>query len=187
MKRPLVVAEIGCNHRGRLDTAKEMIRIAATVCKVDSVKFQKRSPRELLTPDQYDAPHPVPENAYGETYGSHREYLEFSLDQHHKLKEWCDELGVIYSTSVWDMTSTKEIISLQPKMIKVPSATNLDFDILSCLCDEYGGEIHLSIGMTTPEETSCIVEFLEGRGRGQDVVLYACTSGYPVPYEDICL
>src|SRR5690606_7654388 len=133
MERPLIVAEIGCNHRGELATAEEMVRVAARVCGVDVVKFQKRTPRECLTPEQYDAPHPVPANAYGPTYGAHREALEFTVDQHRRLKALCEEWGVLYSSSVWDLTSAREIAGLQPAMIKVPSACNTHFQLLGWL------------------------------------------------------
>ena len=187
MKAPIIVAEIGCNHKGDLQIAKEMIMTAATYCKADVVKFQKRCNRELLTSEEYNSPHPHPENSYGPTYGSHREYLEFSLDQHRQLQEWCKEYGVEYSTSVWDITSAKEITSLHPRMIKIPSACNLNKPLLQYLCENYSGEIHVSMGMTTREEEEMIVRFFEENGRAKDVVLYNCTSGYPVPFEDICL
>lgn len=187
MEAPKIVAEIGCNHKGDLSIAKEMIITAASYCKVDVVKFQKRCNKELLTPEEYNAPHPNPHNSYGATYGEHREFLEFSLDQHRKLKEWCEEYGVVYSTSVWDLTSAREITSLNPELIKVPSACNLNRPLLQYLCDHYDGEIHVSMGMTTKEEEEEIVSFFERNGRAGDVVLYNCTSGYPVPFEDICL
>lgn len=187
MKAPIIVAEIGCNHKGDMNIAREMIMTAANYCKVDVVKFQKRCNRELLTPEEYNAPHPYPENSYGSTYGAHREYLEFTLDQHRQLQEWCKEFGVEYSTSVWDVTSAKEITTLQPKLIKIPSACNLNKPMLQYLCDYFGGEIHVSFGMTTKEEEEEIVSFFEQNGRAKDVVLYNCTSGYPVPFEDICL
>lgn len=187
MKRPFVVAEIGCNHRGELNTAEEMIRIAASVCRVDAVKFQKRNPRELLTPEQYNAPHPVPANSYGPTYGAHREALEFTIGQHRRLKQVCEQWGVLYSTSVWDMTSARQIAALHPPFIKVPSAANTHFDMLRFLCDEYGGDLHISLGMTTREEEERIVETLAGRTRLRDTVLYACVSGYPVAFEDLSL
>jgi N-acetylneuraminate synthase len=126
-------------------------------------------------------------NSYGATYGEHREFLEFSLDQHRQLQEWCKEYDVEYSTSVWDLTSAKEICSLHPNLIKVPSACNLNKPLLQYLCDNFGGEIHLSFGMTTKNEEEKIVQFFEQNGRAKDVVLYDCTSGYPVPFEDICL
>lgn len=182
-----LIAEIGCNHKGSMDIAKEMIGVAARVCKVDAVKFQKRTNRELLSPEQYDAPHPVPANSYGATYGEHREALEFTQEQHAELIEVCKAEGVVYSTSVWDLTAAKEMAALKPQFLKIPSATNLNRQLQDWLCENYPGEIHVSTGMTTLAEIEAIVESYEERGRAQDVVLYACTSGYPVPFEDLCL
>lgn len=187
MKAPKIIAEIGCNHKGDMTIAKEMIKTAASYCNVDVVKFQKRCNTELLTPEEYNAPHPHPENSYGSTYGQHREYLEFSLEQHKQLMTWCNEFNIEYSTSVWDVTSAKEICSLHPKLIKVPSACNLNRPLLEYLCDNFEGEIHLSFGMTTQEEEEKIISFFEEKKRNQDLVIYNCTSGYPVPFEDICL
>lgn len=186
-KEPYVIAEAGCNHMGSMDIAHELIVTAAMFCKADAIKFQKRCPKELLTEEQYNAPHPVPYNSYGDTYGAHREFLEFDLDQHKQLKKWCEEAGITYSTSVWDMTSAKEITSLDPKFIKIPSACNTNYDMLGYLCDNYDGEIQLSFGMTTHEEENQIVKFFEERGRAKDLVLFNCTSGYPVPFSDVCL
>ena len=187
MTTPFLIAEIGCNHKGDMAIAKELIATAALFCKVDAVKFQKRNPKELLSPEQYHAPHPNPVNSYGDTYGAHREALEFDLDQNRQLKEWCEEMGIVYATSVWDMTSAREIVSINPKFIKIPSATNLNTPILDYLCGEYGGEIHLSVGMTTHAEEEAIIERFERHGRNKDLVLYSCTSGYPVAFEEICL
>ena len=187
MKAPLIIAEIGCNHKGDMSIAYEMIKTAATYCNADIVKFQKRCNTELLSPEEYNAPHPNPANSYGETYGLHREYLEFTLEQHRQLLEWCNEFGIEYSTSVWDVTSAREITSLNPRLIKVPSACNLNKELLEYLCDNFKGEIHLSFGMTTHDEEEQIVSFFESKGRNKDLVIYNCTSGYPVPFEDICL
>ena len=150
-KKPFIIAEAGCNHMGDMAIAKDLINVAAHFCHADAIKFQKRCPKELLTPEQYNAPHPNPVNSYGDTYGAHREFLEFTVEQHAQLKEWCEEAGIIYSTSVWDMTSAKEIASLNPVFIKIPSACNTHFDMLQWLCDNYKGEIQLSFGMTTHE------------------------------------
>lgn len=186
-KKPFVIAEAGCNHMGQIEVAKDLIKTAAHFCKADAIKFQKRCPKELLTPEQYMAPHPNPANSYGDTYGAHREFLEFTVDQHAQLKEWCEEAGIIYSTSVWDMTSAKEIASLNPVFIKIPSACNTHYEMLQWLCDNYGGEIQLSFGMTRHEEEEQIVQLFEKNGRAKDLVLFNCTSGYPVPFGDVCL
>ena len=185
--KPYIIAEAGCNHMGNMDIAHDLINTAAIFCKADAIKFQKRCPKELLTPEQYNAPHPNPANSYGKTYGEHREFLEFTVEQHAQLKKWCEEVGITYSTSVWDMTSAKEIASLNPEFIKIPSACNNNFDMLQWLCDNYEGEIHLSFGMTTHKEEEEIVELFEKNKRAKDLVIFNCTSGYPVPFSDVCL
>ncbi|GAA4244659.1 N-acetylneuraminate synthase family protein [Winogradskyella damuponensis] len=186
-KKPFVIAEIGCNHKGDIEIAKELVKVAKIFCNADAVKFQKRNNKELLTEDQYKAPHPNPVNSYGDTYGSHREFLEFDIEQHRTLKAYCEEIGIVYSTSVWDTTSAKEIASLNPDFIKIPSACNNHFEMLEWLCKNYFGEIHISTGMTSKDEIETLINFFVERKRNQDLVVYNCTSGYPVPFADVCL
>ena len=186
-KKPYIIAEIGCNHKGEMEIAKELIKVAKIFCNVDAVKFQKRNNKELLTQEQYNKPHPNPVNSYGNTYGEHREYLEFDINQHKELKAYCEEIGITYSTSVWDLTSAKEIASLHPEFIKIPSACNNNEVMLEWLCLNYEGEIHISTGMTTKDEIESLVNLFLKHNRNKDLVLYNCTSGYPVPFEDVCL
>lgn len=186
-KRPYVIAEIGCNHKGDMSIAKELIKVAKIFCKVDAVKFQKRHNKELLTYEQYHAPHPNPINSYGDTYGEHREYLEFDVHQHQELKSFSEELGIVYSTSVWDLTSATEIASLHPEFIKIPSACNNNYKMLAWLSDNYEGEIHVSTGMTTKTEIEDLMNLFIKHNKNKEVVLYNCTSGYPVPFKDVCL
>lgn len=185
--KPVVIAEIGCNHKGNIDIAKEMIKTASIYCGVDAIKFQKRCNSELLTPEQYNAPHPNPMNAYGKSYGEHREFLEFTVDQHKELKEFCEQLDIVYSTSVWDLTSAREIAGLDPQFIKIPSACNNHYKMLDWLCDNYGGEIHVSLGMTSHKEEEQLIRLFDDKGRSKDLILYICTSGYPVSFDNVCL
>ncbi|MDO5981669.1 N-acetylneuraminate synthase family protein [Flavivirga spongiicola] len=186
-KKPYIIAEIGCNHKGDMEIAKELIKVAKIFCNVDAVKFQKRNNKELLTEEQYNQPHPNPVNSYGDTYGAHREFLEFDVSQHRELKLFCEDIEITYSTSVWDLTSAKEIASLNPEFIKIPSACNNNLVMLEWLCENYKGELHISTGMTTKEEIEDLVDFFKKHNRNEDLVLYNCTSGYPVPFEDVCL
>merc|ERR1712014_537185 len=80
-------------------------------------------------------------------------------------------------------------VSLNPVLIKVGSPSNQHWEMQKVLRDEYAGEIHISTGMTTKEEVEKIVQFWEeGKGDAKNrVVLYNCTSGYPVPFPDVCL
>tara|TARA_A100001015_G_C14925474_1_gene686135 strand:+ start:447 stop:1328 length:882 start_codon:yes stop_codon:yes gene_type:complete len=186
-QKPKVIAEIGCNHMGQIDIAKELILLAKQAG-VGYVKFQKRNNKELLTKEQYESPHPIKENSYGSSYGAHREYLEFNYHQHLELKEYCDSIDIIYSTSVWDMTSAKEMISLEPKFLKVPSACNNNYEMLTLLRDEYMGQIQLSVGMTSKVEIEKIVKLFEEKNQAKSrLLIYSCTSGYPVPAKDVAL
>lgn len=184
-EEPKVVAEIGCNHMGDFEIAKEMIKIAKIYCNADVVKFQKRNPKELLTPEEYNSPHQNPVHSFGKTYGEHREFLEFTIEQHAELKEYAEKvIGITYSTSVWDMTSVKQVVALNPELIKIPSACSTYWEMHEYLCNNYNGEIHISTGMTTRQEVEQIVQFYEEKEKNKNVVLYHCTSGYPVPFED---
>lgn len=186
-KEPKVIAEIGCNHMGNFEIAKELIDLAKEAG-AKYIKFQKRNNKELLTEEQYNAPHPVPENSYGDTYGAHREFLEFDVAQHKQLKEYCDSIDIIYSTSVWDVTSAKEMITFEPEFLKVPSACNNNFEMLKVLRDEFKGQVQLSIGMTSRDEVEEIVKFFEETNQAKTrLLIYSCTSGYPVPFEDVSL
>ena len=187
MLKPTIVLEIGCNHKGSYLIAKDMIE---QITSVESpfntvIKFQKRNAKELLSEEQYNAPHPNPKNSYGKTYGEHRKALELDIHQHKDLKHLIESLGMIYSTSIWDMTSCKEVVSLEPELIKIPSAMNTNYEMLDYLCKNYSGRIHLSLGMTTKKEEKEILNIFRINDRRKDLVLYACTSGYPIEESEV--
>lgn len=184
-----VIAEIGCSHIGKLDRAKELIQLAR-LAGANCAKFQKRNPKESVKPELWNQPHPNQMFAYGKTYLEHRQNLELSIEQHAELKRYCESIGIDYSTSVWDMTSAKEVISLNPKFIKIPSACNNNEGMIEYLIKNYSGQIHISLGMTTREERESIQKKYSTLHRDElwdRIVLYHCTSGYPVPFEKLYL
>jgi sialic acid synthase len=186
-QKPKIIAEIGCNHMGEIGIAKELI-VLAKECGADVAKFQTRDNKLLLTEEQYKTPHLNQDNSYGNTYGEHREYLEFTQDQHCELKNYCENVGIHYSTSVWEINSAKMIFELKPSFIKVPSACNNNFEMLKLLRDEYQGEVQISFGMTTKAEAEEVIKFFEVNDNAKDrLIIYACTSGYPVPFKDVAL
>lgn len=186
--KPIVIAEACCNHKGMYNTALKMIELAKKNG-ADYIKFQKRDIETWIKrkPKIYNSPHPNPKNSFGRTYAEHRRNLEFDFSTHKKLKEYCDKIGINYTCSVFDLKSAKEIISLQPKIIKVASPCNSNFQLLKYIIKNFDGEIHVSLGMTTKEEIDSIVNFFIKHKRNKDLVLYACTSAYPLNVEDICL
>ena len=109
-------------------------------------------------------------------------------EQHRELKQCCEKIGIEYLTSVWEINSAKMIVDLKPSFIKVPSACNNNYELLKFLRDEYKGEIHVSFGMTTKKEIEEVINFFEETNQAKTrLVIYSCTSGYPVPFESVAL
>lgn len=181
-----VVAEIGATHVGSIERAKTLINLAA-LCGADFAKFQKRNPHESVPEEIKHKPHPNQRFSYGATYLEHRLALEFSILQHAELKSYCEEKGIKYATSVWDLTSAKEVVTLNPEYIKIPSACNMNWALLEFLSHEFTGDIHISTGMITPEERENLYSTINQLGIKDRVVLYHCTSEYPCPFEHLYL
>ena len=114
-----VIAEIGNNHQGDLQKAKEMFK-AAKECGVDAVKLQKRDNKSLLTKAAYDKPYEN-ENSFGATYGKHREALEFGRKEYVELKEDAEEIGLVMFATAFDMNSADFLAELDMPLYKIAS------------------------------------------------------------------
>lgn len=178
---PMVVAEIGCNHKGSMDIALEMARVAVEYCGVDIVKFQKRTPKLMLTEEEYNAPHPNPSASYGETYGEHREVLELSKEEHLRLHMEIEKMHALYSSSVWDMQAAEDIKSIGAHLVKIPSAKNTDSELIK-YCLENFARVHISTGMTTERELYDLADLINPFM--DKVAVYSCVSAYPVPHNE---
>jgi sialic acid synthase len=179
-----IVAEIGCNHQGNFDHAISMI-LAAKNSGANYIKLQKRNNKECLPHHMKNVPHPNPCHSFGKTYFLHRESLELTLSQHKEISVFCNKQNIGYACSVWDLTSAADIISLQPDYIKIPSAQNTNFDLLSFVYNNFTRDVHISLGMTTAEERHKIFSVID---KYKDrTVVYWTTSEYPVPFNRIYL
>ena len=181
-----VVAEIGCVHIGSLERAKSLTRLAA-LCGADYVKLQKRNPVDSVPKHMQHEPHPNQSFSYGETYLEHRMALELNIEDHAKLKHYCDSIEIGYAASVWDIVSAREIISLNPDFIKIPSPCNMNRKLLEVVATEYQGEIHISTGMIRMGEKADLYAMLSDMNLSDRVVIYHCTSEYPCPFEHLYL
>lgn len=184
MEKPFVIAEIGCTHVGNIDRAKFLIDLAVE-SGADCVKLQKRNPKESVPKKWWDKPHPNQRFAYGKTYLEHRENLEFDKDQMKDLKDYCETKDIIFSTSVWDLTSAKEMIDINPQFLKIPSACNHDSDLINTLLYEYEGGVHISTGMSTKGELDQLLFTLSDDQFRDRIVVYHCTSAYPCPFDKL--
>lgn len=175
-----LIAEVGCSHIGKLSRALELTELAAKNG-ADFVKFQKRDPY-ISTPERIRSlPHPNPQFSYGDTYLDHRINLELSIKEHESLKKLCEELNVGYGCSVWDLYSAKEIIKLEPELLKIPSACNNDIDLIEYCTENHKGPVHISLGMTSLKERQFLYSSL--KNKKDKVILYHCVSEYPCPFE----
>ncbi len=182
-----VIAEIGCAHIGNIERAKNLARLAA-ISGANVAKFQKRNPTESTPKELWDKPHPNQLFSYGNTYLEHRQNVELPIEKHAELKTYCESIGIEYATSVWDLTSAKEVIELNPKFIKVPSALNHNYELISYLFERYAGDIHISQGMMSKEERQTFKQFFQNHSSWKNrLVVYHCTSAYPCPFENLYL
>ena len=173
-----VIAEIGINHNGDIDLAKELIDMAHT-SGCDAVKFQKRNVEEVYSTEELDKPR---ESPWGTTTREQKHGIEFNIVQYKELEEYADEKGLDFIVSCWDLDSLQEVEdNLNVKYHKVASALATDRDFLEAL--HYTGKpIILSTGMFTDEQVDAALKIL----KHTEYVL-ACTSTYPTKEEEVNL
>ena len=174
------IAELGLNMNGSMETAYEMVKMAA-FCGVDAVKSQKRTVKEYLTEEQYNRPYDNP-SSFGKTYGEHREVLELDKYQHNRLMGYAKELNLVYFTSVWDITAAQEMNEIGIPIFKIASAS-LTYDALLEEIKSFDRPIYMSTGMSTLEEVDHAVDIL----KGSDLTIFHCTSCYPCTFDDLRL
>ncbi|AKM84893.1 TPA: N-acetylneuraminate synthase [Patescibacteria group bacterium] len=177
-----VIAEIGINHQGDLAIAKQMILIAHQAG-ADAVKFQKRTTHKILTRAGLDRIYDSP-NAFGRTYGEHREALEFNEEQYRELKQYADRVGILMLASVWDEDSADFIDQLDLPAFKVASADLINLPLLKHIAQK-GRPIILSTGMATMEEIEQAIRWLEQWNH--DLIILYCVSTYPASFDEINL
>lgn len=164
-----VIAEIGINHNGNLQIAKDLIDVAVS-CGCDAVKFQKRTVEVVYTKEELEMPRP---NPFGETNGDLKRGLEFGYEEYNEIDKYCKQRGILWFASCWDEASVDFIDQFNPPCYKVSSASLTD-DNLLLHTKSKGKPVLLSTGMSTLEEIDHALSIL-----GDNVVLFHCTSTYP--------
>ncbi|MCX6721585.1 MAG: N-acetylneuraminate synthase family protein [Candidatus Staskawiczbacteria bacterium] len=173
-----VVAEIGINHNGDIETAKKLIDMAVSAgC--DAVKFQKRTIELVYAPEELVKPR---ENPFGSTNGDLKRGLEFGEDKYREIDKYCKEKNIIWFASPWDVKSVDFLEKFNVPCYKIASASLTDDELLKHVKSK-GKPIILSTGMSTVEQIKNAVEVL-----GEDnLVLLHCTSTYPSKIEELNL
>lgn len=169
-----VIAEMGNNHQGDLETAKKMIKTAVE-CGVHAVKFQKRSNKELYTKEAYNLPYDNP-NSYGKTYGEHREFLELGEAEFLELKKLSEELGVIFFATPFDFKSVDFLEKIGVPCYKIASALITDIPLIEYVASKRK-PIFLSTGGATIEDVDRAYNAI--KKYGVPICILQCTAAYP--------
>lgn len=173
-----VVAEIGINHNGDVELAKQLIDMAdAAGC--NAVKFQKRTVDVVYSAEELAKPR---ENPFGCTNGDLKRGLEFGLDDYREIDRFCREIGIAWFASCWDEGSVDFIEQFDPPCYKIASASLTDDGLLRYHRAKRRPVI-LSTGMSTLEEIDHAVEVL---GK-EDLIILHATSTYPSNYDELNL
>jgi N-acetylneuraminate synthase len=165
-----VVAEIGINHNGSLETAKKLIN-AAVVAGCNAVKFQKRSIEVVYSAEELARPR---ESPFGVTNGDLKRGLEFGADQYAEIDRYCAGKKVMWFASCWDEASVDLIEQFKPPCYKIASASLTDDNLLRHH-RKTERPLIISTGMSTLEQIDHSVE-VSGR---HDLILLHANSTYP--------
>lgn len=177
-----VIAEIGHNHQGKLETAKEMFR-AAKECGADAVKLQKRDNLNLYTKEMYNKPYDH-ENSFGSTYGEHREALEFGWEEYHELMQYSREIGVTLFATAFDFASGDFLAKLDVPAFKIASGDLKNIPLLTYIA-RFKKPMIVSTGGGTLADVQRAYDAI--MPINQQLCLLQCTAGYPAAFGELNL
>ena len=173
-----IIAEIGINHNGSLDLAKELIDVSVE-CGCDAVKFQKRTVEVVYSSEELSRSR---ENPFGPTNGDLKRGLEFDYEEYCEIDRYCKVKGIHWFASCWDEASVDFIEQFNPPCYKISSASLTDDNLLRHH-RKYKRPIILSTGMSDMNQ---IVHAVNVLGEGNLILLH-CTSTYPSKTEELNL
>jgi len=176
-----IVSEIGINHNGQIEIAKQLINMAKGAgC--DAVKFQKRTVDVVYTPEELSRPR---ENPFGTTNGDLKRGLEFGKDEYDEIDRYCKEVGIEWFASPWDEGSVDFLMQYDIPYIKIASACITDKELLRH-CIETKKPLLISTGMADFSLIKSVVEKVRDMG-GSVGCLYHCVSTYPSRSDELNL
>lgn len=180
--QPFVIAEIGHNHQGNLETAIELFK-KAHACGAHAVKLQKRNNRLLYTKKLYDQPYDN-ENSYGATYGEHREALEFGDSEYKELQHCARDLGLIFFATAFDFDSVDFLEKLNMPLYKIASGDLKNTPLLKHIATLRKPMI-ISTGGGTLDDIKRAYDTI--MPINQQLCILQCTASYPTKPEEMNL
>ena len=177
-----VIAEIGHNHQGDLDKARQLF-LRAKECGVDAVKLQKRDNRSLYTADMYDRPYEH-ENSFGRTYGDHREFLEFGRREYVELQKYAREFGLTFFSTAFDVPSADFLAALDVPAYKLASGDLRNLPLLKHVA-RFGKPVIISSGGAALEDVERAYDAIAAINT--QICVLQCTASYPTEPEHMNL
>jgi len=177
-----VIAEVGHNHQGDLEKARQMFKTAKE-CGVDAVKLQKRENKALFTRAAYNRPYEN-RNSFGATYGEHREFLEFGRDEYIELQKYAQELGLTMFATAFDFQSADFLADLDMPAYKIASGDLKNTPLLKHVA-KLGKPMIVSTGGGAMEDVQRAYDTI--KPINPQFAILQCTSSYPAEYEDLNL
>ena len=182
-----IIAEIGINHNGSLETAKQLIDVAkAAGC--NAVKFQKRNP-EISIPEKQK--YLLKDTPWGEmSYIDYKYRIEFDKEEYDEIDRYCRQQEIEWTASVWDLDSLEFLEKYNVPFVKIPSALLTDDELLVQSVKRFT-KVIVSTGMSTLEEINHAVETLRNAKmyfkKMDPIGLLHCNSSYPAPLNELNL
>ncbi|WP_347257664.1 N-acetylneuraminate synthase family protein [Methylocaldum sp.] len=177
-----VIAEIGHNHQGSLETCKELF-LAAKNAGVNAVKLQKRDNKTLFTKEAYNRDYDNP-NSFGATYGEHREFLEFGWHEYVELQKYANELGLDFFSTAFDIPSADFLEKLDVPAYKFASGDIRTIPLLKHVAS-FGKPMILSTGGATLDDIRRAYDAV--MPLNSQLCIMQCTGGYPPEWNELNL
>ena len=177
-----IIAEVGQNHQGDLDNAREFIKIFSAMG-ADAVKFQTRDNKYLFSKEAYNMPYNS-ENAFDPIYGKHREKLELKKEWLHILKEDCQKYGVKFMSTPFDEPSLDFICEIGVDLIKIASFDLGNLPFIEKISKK-GLPVVISIGGGKEDQIRSSIDMLLSGCK--EIAVLNCVSEYPCPYDRLNL
>jgi sialic acid synthase len=177
-----VIAEIGHNHQGNVETAKKMF-LAAKECGASAVKLQKRDNKSLYSEAMYNQPYDN-ENSFGSTYGEHREALEFGAEQYRELQQYAREIGVTFFATAFDIPSANFLSELNMPAYKIASGDLTNIPLIRHVAS-FKKPMIISTGGGKLEDIQRVYDTV--MPLNPQLCILQCTAAYPCEFEEINL
>ena len=177
-----VIAEIGHNHQGSVQKARELFK-EAKLAGAQAVKLQKRDNRGLYTKAAYNKPYDN-ENSFGSTYGEHREFLEFGLKEYRELQAYAKELDIDFFATAFDMVSADFLHSLNVPAYKLASGDLKSKPLLKHVAS-FGKPMIVSTGGALLDDVKRMYDTV--MPINPQLCILQCTAGYPAAFDELDL